>query len=212
MAKYQPEQLFDVAKSAYDELYGIIDEITSYLRGAGVDSAKTSDLITYVDAILQVCLLNGSFADGEIETNELIFIKNIAKSTDVLIPINNSIMQLNPKWSYVEWEQIPLLDPTKQRTLISASVNVIKPYATNFIGMLATVDAVVKQRDYLSEVTNRFSKIFVALSGIDGDDFSQEAVKSEGTLAFACYKVLVVDKWNQTLKEKEIKEKFKWQS
>jgi hypothetical protein len=211
MARYQPEQLFEVARSAHNELYGLVEEITAHLKQAGVAQASASDLITYVDAILQVCLLNGSFADGQIETNELIFIKNIANSIDVLIPVNNSIYEKNSSWSYINWEQIPFACPEKQRMIISSSIGIIKPFADNFVGALATIDALV-QKDYLAEFTNRFSRIFITLAGIDGDDLSSEDVKGEGTLSFACYKVLVVDKWNQTIKQIQSKERPQWQS
>ena len=79
------------------------------------------------------------------------------------------------------------------------------------LGALATIDALV-QKDYLAEFTNRFSRIFITLAGIDGDDLSSEDVKGEGTLSFACYKVLVVDKWNQTIKQIQSKERPQWQS
>ena len=197
MAVYTPEQLFESAKNAHGEICGMIDEIVGILNKAGNYQATTKDLVTYVDVILQVCLLNGAFADGQIETNELIFIKNIAKSTDALIPINNALMQANKNWSYIEWEGLPLASEEKQRAIVASSISVVKPFVDAFVDFMAVEDKAITDKDYLEEFTKRFSTIFITLGGIDGDDLSADAVRSEGSIAFACYKALVVDKWKR---------------
>lgn len=202
MATYTPEQLFKVAKDAYDECARLIDEMVGILNQATSDyRIKGSDLMQSFDAILQVCLLTGAFADGQIETNELIFIKNLAKNVDILIPINNEIYAQNPNWAYVEWERLPLLDEATQRKMVSMSISTIKKHTDALVEILATIDD-YSPKDFLKEITKQVSTIAIALAGVDKDDLSSSEVGAESSLMFASYKVLVVDLWKQKTEKK----------
>lgn len=202
MATYTPEQLFKVAKDAYDECARLIDEMVGILNQATSDyRIKGSDLMQSFDAILQVCLLTGAFADGQIETNELIFIKNLAKNVDILIPINNEIYAQNPNWAYVEWERLPLLDEATQRKMVSMSISTIKKHTDALVEILATIDD-YSPKDFLKEITKQVSTIAIALAGVDKDDLSSSEAGAESSLMFASYKVLVVDLWKQKTEKK----------
>ena len=201
MSRYTPEQLYSLAKEAYDNSYRIIDEMMDIFNESCRQNVSTAEVISNFDAIVQVCLLAGAFADHQIEVNEVIFIKNIANSIDVLIPINNEIYAQNPSWSYVEWERLPLLDEDEQRRIVSAAVSIIKPYVSSFVDMLAIIDD-YSPRDFLKDITKQVSTIAVAFAGIDRDDIDSEQAKIESSLIFSSYKALVIDPWKKTTEKK----------
>lgn len=202
MATYTPEQLFTVARDAYDECTRLIEEMVGiFNKASSANHINASDLMVSFDAVLQACLLTGAFADGQIETNELIFIKNLAKNVDILIPINNEIYAQNPSWSYVEWERLPLLDEATQRKMVSMSIGVIKKHTDVVVEILATIDD-YSPKDFLKEITKQVSTIAIALAGVDKDDLSSSEAGAESSLMFASYKVLVVDLWKQKTENK----------
>lgn len=195
MAAYAPEQLFALAKQNYDEAEAIILEVAKAIKENLDPNFNEATAMSCFDLVLQSSMLNAATADGELEHNEIVFMTQITKYIDLLSILNADLKEQYPDWQDITWDIIPQLDSETQKTLSAASVAVVEKYADAFVNIFATVDKVITDVDFLQLLTDKVGMMFVALTGIDGDDIEAEITNTEGNMAFAAFHVLVVEKW-----------------
>ena len=124
-------------------------------------------------------------------------IKSITKYADLLPFVNAEMTKQDPKWPSLGWNDIATLDSDVQQSIALISAAVVADYADMFTKIFATVDKILKDTDLLSLINERVYAMFIALSGIDGDELKDDIAKKETVRSVIIYNALVADKWKE---------------
>ncbi len=197
MASYTPEQIFALAQDNYAQCEAIIKEVSAALK-ANVDPNFNEEAVLGIfDVIIQSCLLNAAVKDGELEHNEIVFLTNIVNHADIIPVVNDEMRKQYADWPDLTWEIIPQLEAETQQNVGYAATAAVQPYAEEFVKIFATVDKILTEVDLLADLSEKVGLMLVGLTGIDGDDIESGIATEEGSIAFATFNMLVVEKWKE---------------
>jgi len=198
MGVYSPETLFNVAKNKYAECEEIISEIVSIVQGVDVDISLESSMINF-DLIIQTCMLSGAVQNGYFEHNEKVFVRDITKYGDLLGLLNHEFKKEMAEWRDISWDDIDGLDAGNKAVLSSLAVKIVEPAVSGFVGVMALVDKIVTEKDYMQLLYDRVGQMLVVLSGIDGDDLDSNEANAENRVSYNIYNQIVNDAWKREM-------------
>ena len=197
MASIEKSALISAAQQAYTECEQLITG-TAEVLARNTDVADKEQLpklsMETFDIILQACLLNSAVSDGQLEEEEIEFIRTVTKHADLL---ESEMYGFQIKGKKFTWEDYAKLSTEDQQQVGLEITAVLKEAVTTFVKLFATVDKVLTEVDFLELLLERAVFIFVALAGVDGDDYESEIVKTETAWAGATLRVLLVDTWRE---------------
>ncbi len=173
------QDVFDAAVGFYASAEKLIQEM-----GANVPDYKIENGMASFDLILQSVLFRAAINDGTVTANEKVFIQGITKYADFLELVSQAGGQ------EITWDNIASLDPDHRAMMATLAEDLVDQITTEFIVPLAVVDALDKERDYLSELDDLLLRIFMCFAVIDG-----EGLKSEMDAAVKTYVRLLSRKW-----------------
>lgn len=194
---FSKEQLIARARAEYEECEKIITMVSGALKKSVDPEFENTTAMICFDIIVQSCLLNGAVQDGQLEPAEIEFIKSITKYANLLPFVNAEMTKQDPKWPSLGWNDIATLDSDVQQSIALISAAVVVDYADMFTKIFATVDKILKDTDLLSLINERVYAMFIALSGIDGDELKDDIAKKETVRSVIIYNALVADKWKE---------------
>lgn len=202
MASIEKNALITAAQQAYDECEKFIVG-TAEVLARNAENTKDAELLPKIsmetfDIILQACLLNSAVSDGQLEEEEIEFIRKVTKHADLL---ESEVYGFQIKGKKFTWEDYAKLSTEDQQQVGLEITAVLKEAVTAFVKLFATVDKVLTEVDFLELLLERAVFIFVALAGVDGDDYESEIVKAETAWAGATFKVLLMDTWREVTGE-----------
>ncbi len=197
MAKLTQDQIFEIASARYAECEKIIETVSNAIKKSADPEFNKETAIACFDIILQSCLFNASVADGKLEQEEISFILCLTKYVDLMSLMNKKIREEDSSWEDISWSDIPTLGKETQEALAVISAGVVKDYADVFVRIFATVDKALIEVDLLRVLNEKVMTIFIALSGVDGDDLQSPVTKEETIRGAVIYNALVVDLWRE---------------
>lgn len=197
MAKLTQDQIMKIASINYSECETIITTISEAVNKTSNSECKPEAVMACFDMILQSCLFNAAVEDGSMEDEEIAFIGCLTRYVDLMTLVNKEIKKEVKEWNDISWIDIPTLSKDLQDSLALISAGIVKDYADVFVKVFATVDKALTEVDLLAVLNEKVVSLFIALSGVDGDDLKDETSKKEAARAVAIYKALVIDLWKE---------------
>lgn len=199
MAGYNAEQLYMMACESYESVKEVVKEATDIVSQAGGD-LKLESAMTAMDFIIQATLLNVAVTDGCFQMIERQFIELITEYGDIISFINKEIKKQRSDWESISWNDINDLDEGVKKKLGAIAATVVDPYATSLARVLAAVDNVNKERDYLEIIRKSIGGMIMALSLADGDAVESKKISAESYIGFSILDLLLIKKWEELKK------------
>ena len=197
MANLPKEQLLALAKAKYEECEQIIEIVAQAVtKATGSDYEKEGAMVCF-DFIVQSCLFNAAVVDGQLELAEIELIKVVSKYADLISLINEEFKKEDSNWQDISWQSLTRLPSKTQEALALHSASLVSQHATSFAKLFGLMDKVMEKTDLLQVLNERVFALFVALSGVDGEDLGAQGVKAESTRALIIYNKLVIEEWKK---------------
>lgn len=158
-----PQQLFDEACRYYKDLTLTVKRLGLALESIPSIDYSTEIALKQIDWIVQYMLLTQALVDGEIDTNERIFIDQITEYGNLLGLINEE-HNLN-----LSWESLEVFNNKILFGIVKAMVNDIVGYVDDFVSFIAVADAYT-DHDYYDDFRTDILNIAECLAYVDGDN------------------------------------------
>ena len=163
-------RIFDLAKAAYDDSINDLRNMTNItakaLRqmGASYDPRVT---LNQFDILLQYSMLQIALADGYLDENEVLFIRDVAQYSDFCVFLNQH------GFEDVTWQKIyNTRESTLNRILDDAKADIMD-LSEDFITVFATCDAITEY-DFVSDLKRNVVALILATCQADGDAEASE--------------------------------------
>ena len=159
-------ELFKRAAVEYNDLIKELKVVGDTLEAYQKDNGKkfSSDIfLKQFDCIFQYGLLQHAIADGTLDKNELIFIKEITSYGDLLVYINSYYK------NSVTWDDVLNAKEDSVDKWLSNNEEYINKLSAEFIASLAMVDAAVTNVDFVKMLIEKCGAIYGLLEQMDGE-------------------------------------------
>lgn len=159
-------ELFKRAAVEYNDLIKELKVVGDTLEAYHKDNGKkfSSDIfLKQFDCIFQYGLLQHAIADGTLDKNELIFIKEITSYGDLLVYINSYYK------NSVTWDDVLNTKEDSVDKWLSNNEEYINKLSAEFIASLGMVDAAVTNVDFVKMLVEKCGAIYGLLEQMDGE-------------------------------------------
>ncbi len=165
------ENVFEKAKKAYDNIMktaqAMFEIHEEAMKGNGVDFSVESAMCE-LDVLIQYSMLQIALNDGNLNENEVAFIKNLSSYLDFCGYLNQRGYQ------DVTWDVIFSTDEESLKEVLKEAKEDILALSKNFVVIFSLIDAMTPQQDYLEELKQDFVNITCAVMQSDGEIYKCE--------------------------------------
>lgn len=159
-----PQQLFNEASTYYKDLTLTIKRVGLVLEDVENFDYSTEIALRQIDCVLQFLLLHQALEDGEMETNERLFIAQITKYGDLLSLINEKYN------TDLRWDTLEILNNKVLFNIMKSIIPDILDMEIDFIDYFALADAIISDHDYYDDLRVDILNIAECLSLVNRDD------------------------------------------
>jgi len=163
------QTVFDNCKNEYDYIFNMIELMAKKINIQVDSNTNPEDITTYFDLILQFSLLQIAVADQDLDSNEIIFIRDLTKKGDFVEFINVSVGGNQFSWDRLYNGGADLL-----KEFLTGIESTMKDMSKKFVAVFAACDAMVPSYNYVEIFTSTIGKIFDGLCLMDGQRTASE--------------------------------------
>lgn len=179
------QELFDKAKVAYKKAECIVNKLSQIAYNTNNKFNVNIPMKQY-DLIVQALVLYIASADGKMQLVEVSFAKQIARYDDILEYVRKK------RGLSLDWESVSFLDENSAKQLAEICGKLALDLGETFVSIFGTIDAMVDDEDFISELTDATMEILGCAMLIDGNIDLRETL-----ITTTAINRILVEPWNK---------------